>query len=88
MLEVGIMECFPVLALASNYPGVTRQIQSTDLIMEARGPSRIWERNPEPEAGKIGMQKQKGKAMFLSSPTESVGKALIKMPPGLETLQI
>lgn len=36
----------------------------------------------------MGIQKQKVKAMFLGSSTEGVGKALIKMPPGLETLKI
>lgn len=36
----------------------------------------------------MGIQKQKVKAMFLGTSTEGVGKALIKMPPGLETLKI
>lgn len=50
MVDAGSWECFPALAFASNYPGVAKQIQSTDLVMVARGPSRTWERSPDPEA--------------------------------------
>lgn len=80
------MEGFPALILDSNYPGVARQIQSTDIAGVARGFSRGWKGALSLSVtGQMGMQKWKVKALFLGSTTEGVGKAQIKMPPVLKT---